>query len=128
MGRTRIAMAGRVVAVTGAGRGIGAATARRLHEAGAVVVLGDLDVALVERLADELNGRGEPRRAFAGSLDVTDRDSFTAFLDLAETEAGGLDVLINNAGIMPLSDLVDEPDDVSRRIVDVNLHGVLLGT
>src|SRR3954470_21026481 len=128
MARTRIATAGRVVAITGAGRGIGAATARRLHGAGAVVVLGDLDVALVEHLADELNREDGPRRAFAGPLDVTARASFTAFLDLAETQAGGLDVLVNNAGIMQLSDLADEPDDVTLRIVDVNLHGVLLGT
>lgn len=132
MSRTRIPIAGRVVAITGAGRGIGAAAARRLHQAGAVVVLGDLDTALVAGLADELNsaakGAAGSPRAHAGPLDVTDRASFEAFLDLAESRAGGLDVLVNNAGIMPLSDLADEPDDVSRRIVDVNLHGVLLGT
>jgi NAD(P)-dependent dehydrogenase (short-subunit alcohol dehydrogenase family) len=119
---------GRVVAITGAGRGIGAATARALHRAGAVVVLGDLDVDLVTAAAEDLNRAAGPARAFAGALDVTDRASFTAFLDLAEQRGGRLDVLINNAGIMPLSDLADEPDEVTRRIVDVNLHGVLLGT
>jgi NAD(P)-dependent dehydrogenase (short-subunit alcohol dehydrogenase family) len=122
-------VSGRVVAITGAGRGIRRATARALHAAGAVVVLGDLDVDLVRTVADELNaGASGPGRAFAGPLDVTDRASFSAFLDLAERSAGRLDVLVNNAGIMPLSDLADEPDDVTRRIVDVNLHGVLLGT
>jgi NAD(P)-dependent dehydrogenase (short-subunit alcohol dehydrogenase family) len=129
MSRTPIPVPGRVVAITGAGRGIGRATARVLHGAGAVVVLGDLDVDLVTALADELNGSaaGKPR-AFAGPLDVTDRTSFEAFLDLAERSGGRLDALVNNAGIMPLADLADEPDEVTRRIVDVNLHGVLLGT
>jgi NAD(P)-dependent dehydrogenase (short-subunit alcohol dehydrogenase family) len=120
-------IAGRVVAITGAGRGIGAATARALHAAGAIVVLGDLDAELVRQLAAELDRAGAGR-AFAGPLDVTDRKSFSAFLDLADEQAGGLDVLVNNAGIMPLADLADEPDDVTRRIVEVNLHGVLLGT
>lgn len=129
MSRTPIPVAGRVVAITGAGRGIGRATARALHRAGAVVVLGDLDVDLVTAAAEELNAAssGSPR-AFAGPLDVTDRASFEAFLDLAERSGGRLDALVNNAGIMPLADLADEPDEVTRRIVDVNLHGVLLGT
>ena len=129
MSRTRQPIAGRIVAITGAGRGIGRATARALHAAGAVVVLGDLDAEVVSAVADELNagGTGTPR-AFATQLDVTERASFTAFLALAESSGGRLDVLVNNAGIMPLSDLADEPDDVTRRIVDVNLHGVLLGT
>jgi short-subunit dehydrogenase len=61
-------------------------------------------------------------------LDVTDRDSFSSFLDRAERELGPIDVLINNAGIMPLGRFAEEDDATARRMVDINLHGVILGT
>ncbi len=60
-------------------------------------------------------------------LDVTDRDSFAAFLDGAEERFGPLDVLVNNAGIMQIGRFIDEDDLTARRMIDINLHGVILG-
>jgi NAD(P)-dependent dehydrogenase (short-subunit alcohol dehydrogenase family) len=108
------------VAITGGARGIGAATAERLRREGARVSLGDIDVAAVEVTAARLGAVGL-------GLDVTKRESFTAFLDAAEAAQGPIDVLINNAGIMPIGPFLDEPDEVARRQFDINVHGVILG-
>jgi short-subunit dehydrogenase len=93
-------IAGLLVAVTGAARGIGLATARALEARGARVIGGDLP-----------------------ELDVSSRESFAAWLEAA----GPIDVLINNAGVMHVGRFLDESDEWSRRQVDVNLHGVILG-
>jgi short-subunit dehydrogenase len=61
-------------------------------------------------------------------LDVTDRDSFSSFLDEAEQQLGPLDVLVNNAGIMQIGRFIDEDDLTARRMIDINLHGVIVGT
>lgn len=116
-------VSGKVVAITGGARGIGLATARALVLQGAKVAIGDLDGALAKEVAAGLGGH-----AVGTDLDVTDRDSFAAFLDYAVAELGPLDVLVNNAGIMPLGAVVAESDSVARRIVDVNVHGVITGT
>ena len=108
------------VAITGGARGIGAATGERLRREGARVTLGDLDVNAAEATADRLGAVGL-------GLDVTRRESFTAFLDAAETAQGPLDVLINNAGIMPIGPFLEEPDDVAQRLFEINVHGVILG-
>jgi len=111
----------KVIAITGAARGIGLATARALKAEGATVVIGDIDEAAVKEAAEALGVTGLP-------VDVTSRESFTAFLDRAEEAAGPLDVLVNNAGIMPIGPVTDESDADARRCVDINLHGVMLGT
>lgn len=116
-------VAGKVVAITGGARGIGKATAAALIRRGARVAIGDLDLALAEQTASELGGK-----CVAFELDVTKRDSFEAYLDAAEKELGPVDVLINNAGIMPLAMLAEESDEIARLMVDINLHGVLFGT
>ena len=108
--------------MTGGARGIGEATVRALHRAGMRVAIGDLDGDLARELAAQL-GDG----AVGLDLDVTRRASFAAFLDDAEAALGDLDVLVNNAGIMPLGRFVDEDDETARRMVDINVHGVLLG-
>ena len=113
----------RVAAITGAARGIGRATALALVREGARVAVGDVDLAAAHRTARELGGA-----AVALELDVTQRPSFERFLDEAEARLGPLDLLVNNAGIMPLGPFVDEDDATARAIVDVNLHGVILGT
>ena len=115
-------LAGRVVAITGAARGIGRATAVALVREGATVAIGDLDLEVAERTAGEIGPR-----AAAFALDVTDRASFERFLDGVEARFGAVDALVNNAGIMPLGPFVDEDDATARRLVDINVHGVLLG-
>ena len=112
----------RTVAITGGARGIGKATAAALVRAGARVAIGDLDVALARSTAEEL---GSGVRAY--ELDVTSRPSFAAFLDAVERDVGPLDVLVNNAGIMPISPLLDEDDATAVRLLDINVHGVIFG-
>jgi len=114
---------GQVVAVTGGARGIGLATARLMQELGAKVAVGDVDPDALAKASVEL-GDG----AVFAPLDVTDPTSFGEFLDRVEAELGPLDVLVNNAGIMPVGRVVDEPDAVTRRMLDINVYGVILGS
>ncbi|HWM55052.1 MAG TPA: SDR family oxidoreductase [Solirubrobacterales bacterium] len=123
MAKQRQALSGKVVAITGGARGIGKATATALVRKGCRVAIGDIDLALAEQTAGQLGGG-----TVALELDVTDRASFAAFLDEAERQLGPLDVVINNAGIMPVTPFVEEGEDSVRRQVDINLHGVITGT
>ena len=123
MAKERRPLSGKVVAITGAARGIGKATATALVRKGCRVAIGDLDLQLAEQTAAELGGG-----TIAVALDVTDRDSFRSFLDEAEKQLGPLDVLVNNAGIMPVTPFVEESEESARRQVDINLHGVIAGT
>ncbi|MFC8532257.1 SDR family oxidoreductase [Nocardia sp. NPDC057227] len=116
------AVSGKVVVITGGARGIGLATARALREQGAKIAIGDIDETTVKQ-----SGTDNDFEVY-GSLDVTDEESFTRFLDEVERELGPIDVLINNAGIMPTGRLVDEPDALTRRILDINVYGVILGS
>jgi NADP-dependent 3-hydroxy acid dehydrogenase YdfG len=115
-------LAGQVAAITGAARGIGRATAKALASEGVRVAIGDVDLASAQQAASELGPS-----AVALPLDVTDRSSFAAFLDRAEEQLGPIDVLVNNAGIMPVGRFLDEDDLTARRMVDINLHGVIHG-
>jgi NAD(P)-dependent dehydrogenase (short-subunit alcohol dehydrogenase family) len=123
MAKQRRSLNGKVVAITGGARGIGKATATALVRKGCRVAIGDLDLALAEETAAGLGGG-----TVALALDVTDRASFEAFLDEAERQLGPIDVVVNNAGIMPVTPFVEEKSDSVRRQVDINLHGVLTGT
>ncbi len=113
---------GRVVAITGGAAGIGRAIAEELAAAGARVAIGDRDVAAAHRAAAQIPGE---TAGFA--LDVTDSAGFAAFLDAVETRWGGIDVLVNNAGVMWVGDFDAEPEQVVRSQLDVNLHGVIRG-
>lgn len=116
-------LTGRTVAITGAARGIGYATAAALSARGARVVIGDRDVAVLDEAVRRLPGRvtGHP-------LDVTDPASFAAFLDAARADGDGrIDVLINNAGVMPVGHYLDQSEQAVRTAVEVNLCGVLTG-
>lgn len=113
---------GTVVAITGAGRGIGLATAGRFADAGARVVIGDLDDDVAAKAAAQVGGGAE---GFV--VDVADRASFAAFLAQAEA-LGPVEVLVNNAGIMPLSPLVEQSDESIDKILEVNLRAVITGT
>ncbi|MCX6401764.1 MAG: SDR family oxidoreductase [Propionibacteriales bacterium] len=115
-------IAGLSVIVTGGARGIGRATVDRFARQGAKVAIGDLDLALANEVAA---AHGD--NVAAARLDVTDVDSWTSFL--AEVEhLGPWDVLVNNAGIMPLGSVLKESEGVARTIMDVNVHGVINGT
>jgi NAD(P)-dependent dehydrogenase (short-subunit alcohol dehydrogenase family) len=123
MAKAPKSLAGQIVAITGGARGIGRATAAALIAQGSRVAIGDIDAELAGRTATEL-GAG----TLGLALDVTDRDSFAAFLDEVESRLGPLDVLINNAGIMPIGPFVEETDSTAQRMVDINLHGVIHGS
>jgi NAD(P)-dependent dehydrogenase (short-subunit alcohol dehydrogenase family) len=123
MAKQRRSLNGKVVAITGGARGIGKATATALVRKGCRVAIGDLDLALAEQTAAGLGGG-----TIALALDVTDRASFAGFLDETARQIGPVDVVINNAGIMPVTALVDESDDSIRRQLDINIYGVIVGT
>jgi NAD(P)-dependent dehydrogenase (short-subunit alcohol dehydrogenase family) len=115
-------ISGMSVIVTGGARGIGRATVERLARLGASVAVGDLDTDLAASVAAPFGDR-----VVAARLDVTNPVSWREFLN----EVGHLgpwDVLVNNAGIMPLGSLLKEPDQVTRAIFDVNVFGVINGT
>jgi NAD(P)-dependent dehydrogenase (short-subunit alcohol dehydrogenase family) len=114
---------GKVAVVTGGGRGIGKALALALTSEGCRVAIGDVDAAAAESAAAELGGA-----TIGLSLDVTNRPGFTAFLDEVERRLGPIDVLVNNAGIMPVGPLDEEDDVTAVRMIEINLHGVLHGT
>jgi NAD(P)-dependent dehydrogenase (short-subunit alcohol dehydrogenase family) len=120
-------LTGKVVAITGGARGIGRCTAEAFLARGAKVVIGDVDAELVEKTAAEL-GAAAGAQIAGLRLDVTDRASFAAFLDRTEELFGPLDVLVNNAGIMPTGLYADETDAMTDRMVDINVHGVLTGS
>jgi NAD(P)-dependent dehydrogenase (short-subunit alcohol dehydrogenase family) len=123
MAKVPRSLAGKAVAITGGARGIGRATATALIAQGARVAIGDIDASLAQQTADELGGG-----TVGVYVDVTDRESFASFLDEAESRLGPLDVLVNNAGIMPLGPFVNETDEIAHRIIDINVHGVINGS
>jgi NAD(P)-dependent dehydrogenase (short-subunit alcohol dehydrogenase family) len=116
---------GRTIAITGAARGIGHAIAKALLRRGARVVIGDRDVDALEAAVAALSPLGP---ASGHPLDVTHRESFAAFLDKARSEGGGrIDVLVNNAGVMPIGPFLDQSDRAIRSAIEVNFYGVLNG-
>ena len=115
----------KVVLITGASSGIGEATARALARHGATVVLGARRLARLEELASEITAAGG--KAAARALDVTRLADVQSFADAALTQFGRIDVIVNNAGVMPLSPLAALKTDEWDRMIDVNIRGVLHG-
>ncbi len=116
---------GKTIAITGAARGIGHATAKALLIRGARVVIGDRDVAILEPAITELSRYGQ---VTGHPLDVTDPASFATFLDKARADGSGhIDVLINNAGVMPVGPFLEQSEQAIRSSIEVNFSGVLTG-
>ncbi|GAB2550634.1 SDR family oxidoreductase [Nocardia heshunensis] len=118
-------MTGKAIAITGASSGIGAATARRLAADGHRVLLGARRLDRVRSLAREITDAGGS--AAFRAVDVTDLEDVRSFVAAADAEFGRLDVIVNNAGVMPLSPLAALRVDEWDRMIDVNVRGVLHG-
>jgi NADP-dependent 3-hydroxy acid dehydrogenase YdfG len=119
-------LSGRVAAITGASSGIGEATAETLAHAGAAVSLAARRTDRIDALAERINGEGG--RALAIETDVADEQQANAFITRTKDELGRLDILVNNAGVMLLGPVVGAPTEEWRRMVEVNLLGLLYCT
>ena len=115
-------LAGQTAAITGGARGIGRVTAQTFVRQGMKVAIGDVDLPAALETAAELGDS-----AVGLPLDVTSRASFAAFVDATEVQLGPLDVLINNAGIMPIGPFLEEDDATAQRILNINVLGVING-
>ncbi|HET8707448.1 MAG TPA: SDR family NAD(P)-dependent oxidoreductase [Pseudomonadales bacterium] len=116
-----VKLKGAVVCITGAGRGIGAATAKAFAKAGSRVVIGDIDLTAAQQVAAEIGPL-----ATAVKLDVADIASFTQFIEAAR-EIGPVDVLVNNAGIQRTGVFTEQALEAQLREIAINLGGVLTG-
>lgn len=115
----------KVIVITGASSGLGEATARLLSAQGASLVLGARRAERIQAVADELSAHGG--KALAIATDVTDPDQVQRLVDAAVQAYGRIDVLINNAGVMPHSPLERRKIEDWNRTIDVNIKGVLYG-
>jgi NAD(P)-dependent dehydrogenase (short-subunit alcohol dehydrogenase family) len=121
-----LSLAGRVAVVTGGARGIGEAICRRFAEAGADVLVADLDGPQAEATAEAVR-QTHGHRAVGAEVDVADEASVNALADRAVTELGRLDIWVNNAGIYPSTPFLDMTAEAWDRVLDVNLRGTFLG-
>jgi NADP-dependent 3-hydroxy acid dehydrogenase YdfG len=116
---------GKTIVITGASSGIGEATATLLAERGANVVVAARRTVRLEKLVADITAKGGSARFRA--VDVSKRADVQALIDFAKAEFGQVDVLVNNAGVMPLSLMSDLKTDEWDRMIDVNIRGVLHG-
>jgi NAD(P)-dependent dehydrogenase (short-subunit alcohol dehydrogenase family) len=114
---------GKTAIVTGGARGIGKGIATALANEGVRVAIGDIDAPEAQRTAQEIGAV-----TAGGGLDVSDLDAFTAFIDFVESEVGPLDVMVNNAGILPVGLFDEESDEMTTRQLDLMLRGAVHGT
>ena len=116
----------KIILITGAGRGQGAYEAKLFSQEGAIVVLGDIDIASCETIAQEISSKGG--LVDYGSLDVTNESDWSDIVNKCANTFGGIDALVNNAGIYSRTPIVSTSKEEFQRIVDVNLQGTFLGT
>lgn len=116
---------GKVIVITGASSGLGEAAAKHLSALGAIVVLGARRADRIEGLAKEIRDNGG--QALAIAMDVTQREEVKKLVDAAVNQFGRIDVILNNAGIMPLSPIDRMNVDEWDKMIDVNIKGVLNG-
>jgi NAD(P)-dependent dehydrogenase (short-subunit alcohol dehydrogenase family) len=122
-----VSLAGRRAVVTGGAQGLGKAIARRLAEAGARVLIGDIDLDHAQSTADELTAAYQIQ-VTATHLDVADTATIVAAADLALGTLGGIDVWVNNAGIYPSVPILETTDALWDQVMAVNLRGVFAGS
>lgn len=118
-----ISLKGRSAVVTGGAQGLGKAMARRLAEAGAAVLIGDLKADQAQAAAAELSA-AYGGKVLATALDVTDSASIAAAAEQAARELGGIDIWVNNAGLYPNTPLLEMTDETWDEVMAVNLRGV----
>lgn len=123
-----VSLAGRVAVVTGGGRGLGKAIARRLCEAGADVVIGDIEEELARSAAEDLGAAYPSVRVLGTRMDVADSASVSAVADLAMNQLGGINIWVNNAGIFPSRPVTEMDDALWNKVFDVNVRGVFAGS
>jgi NAD(P)-dependent dehydrogenase (short-subunit alcohol dehydrogenase family) len=122
-----VSLAGRHAVVTGGGRGLGKAIAKRLAEAGADVLIGDVNELLATTAASEL-GAAYPVSVLGTFMDVTDTATVSAAADMARRQFGGIDIWVNNAGIYPNVRILDTPDALWDEVFAVNVRGLFVGS
>lgn len=120
-----VSLAGRSAVVTGGARGLGRGIALRLAEAGARVLVADLDLDVAETAAEGIRQAGGD--AVATLLDVRDSARIAAVADEAVARFGGLDIWVNNAGIYPLSPVIEMTDEQWDGVIEINLRGTFMG-
>jgi len=122
-----VSLEGRRAVITGGAQGLGKAIAARLAEAGAEIIIGDLQEDLARTAAEEL-GEAHGVRTVAVKMDVTDPQSVEAAAERAVAELGGVDIWVNNAGIFPNRLIADMTVDVWDQVMAINLRGMFLGS
>lgn len=125
-------MAGRVAGkkafITGAAQGLGAAAAKKLAAEGAKVAIADVNLAGAQAVAKEINDAQGAKTAFAYELDVTSEPQWIDVLERANTDMGGISVLVNNAGISRGGNIEELPYETFKQVMSVNVDSVFLGT
>lgn len=122
-----LSLEGKVSIITGSAAGIGKAIAKRLHQAGAKVVIADINEAEAVSVAGRLNNVRE-KSAVGVGLDVSKGDQVKSIVERIMIEFGGIDILVNNAGIFPIVPLYSMSKEDFMRVIDINMRGVFLCT
>lgn len=117
-------LANKTAIVTGGGRGVGRAICLALAQAGADILIADIDLPSAESVAQEIVQLG--RRSLAFKVNVTDKAMVQAMVEACVSQLGRLDILVNNAGIFPISPAATMPEADWDRVIDINLKGVFL--